>query len=165
MFSIKGKGIVLELGKPFEIDGVKYSSTWLQYATTEELNDAGIVEMPAPAFYDANFYFSDGSPRDLEDSTEVFTNEEGVEVEQSKLGLKTEWINRVNYNRNQLLANTDWYIIRKYERDVDIPTTVEEYRAAVHTEGTRLEEAILAATNVEDLKEVVTSQNWPILNP
>ena len=163
MFSIKGKGIVLELGKPFEIDGVKYSSTWLQYATTEELNAAGIVVMPAPPYYDANFYLSDGSPRELEDTTKTFTNEEGEEVEQSILGLKTEWINKVNYGRNQLLKNTDWYIVRKYERDIDVPVEAEEYRAAVHAEGARLEEAILAVTTVEELKEVVTSQNWPTL--
>jgi len=163
MFSIKGKGIVLELGKPFEIDGVKYSSMWLQYATTEELNAAGIVEMPAPLSYDANFYFSDGLPKELEDTTRTFTNEEGEEVEQFILGLKTEWNNKINYNRNQLLQNTDWYIVRKYERDIDVPAEVETYRAAVHTEGARLEDAILDATTVEELKEVVSKQNWPTL--
>jgi len=163
MYSIQGKGIALNIDEPFELDGVKYASSWLRYSTQAEKDALGIVETPKLPEYDANFYTSDGTPKNLEDTSSVFVNETGEEIEDSRIGLKTEWINKVNYNRNQLLQNTDWYIVRKYERDVDVPAEVEAYRAAVHAEGARLEEAILAATTVEELKEVVTHQNWPTL--
>ena len=173
MFSIKGKGIILNLDQPFEIDGVKYAASWLRHATLKEKEAIGIVETPDPPAFDTRFYWSENNPKRLEDeevTTEnTIVDEEGNETVETKTytqyGLKANWVSQIKQTLNQLLQNTDWYIVRKYERDIDVPVEVEEYRAAVHAEGARLEEAILAVTTVEELKEVVTSQNWPILNP
>ena len=59
------------------------------------------------------------------------------------------------------MAQTDWMIVRKVERDVAVPEQITAYRAAVVTETTRLETAILAATDVESLITTVSTQNWP----
>ena len=150
MFSIKGKGIILNLDQPFELDGVKYAASWLRYATLQEKEAIGIVETSDLPAFDTRFYWSENIPKALED-------------EETNFGLKSSWVFQIKQTLNQLLQNTDWYIVRKYERDIDVPVEVEEYRAAVHAEGARLEEAILAATTVEELKEVVTQQNWPTL--
>ena len=171
MFSIKGKGIILRMDQPFEIDGVKYAASWLRYASLKEKEAIGIVETPDPPVFDTRFYWSENNPKALEDEefVEEYTtvDEEGNEVPETRTrtipGLKTYFVSQIKQTLNQLLQNTDWYIVRKYERDVDVPAEVEEYRAAVHAEGARLEEAILAATTVEELKEVVTQQNWPTL--
>jgi len=171
MLSIKGKGIILKLDQPFEIDGVRYAASWLRYSTKKERDALGIVETPDAPTFDTRFYWSENNPKRLEDEeiTEEYTvvDEEGNETTETKTytsrGLKTSWVLQTKQIVNQSLQNTDWYIVRKYERDVDVPVEVEEYRAAVHAEGARLEEAILAATTVEELKEVVTHQNWPTL--
>lgn len=171
MLSIKGKGIVLKLDQPFEIDGVKYAASWLRYSTKKERDALGIVETPDAPTFDTRFYWSENKPRTLEDEevTREITvvDEEGNENVITKtntiIGLKSNWVSQIKQIVNQSLQNTDWYIVRKYERDIDVPAEVEEYRAAVHAEGARLEEAILAATTVEELKEVVTNQNWPTL--
>ena len=76
-------------------------------------------------------------------------------------GLKSQWIAQIKQTANGLLLPTDWMVIRKFERDVDIPTATATFRAAVITEATRLETAIAAAETVEDLITVVSSQQWP----
>ena len=172
MYSISGKGIVLKIDQPFELDGVKYSSGWLRHSSEEERREIGIVETPDPEVYDTRFYTSYGEALPLEDleitrqSTIVDENNNEIGTEENTItspGLRTFWLNSNKINLNSFLKETDWYIVRKYERDVDVPAEVEAYRAAVHAEGARLEEAILAATTVEELKEVVTNQNWPSL--
>ena len=69
--------------------------------------------------------------------------------------------NKVKYNAGQLLSKTDWMVIRKYERDVAIPSATATYRAAVITECTRLESAIAGAGDVDALVTVMAAQNWP----
>ena len=75
--------------------------------------------------------------------------------------LKTSRTNRVKINAGQLLSNTDWMVIRKYERDVAIPSATVTYRAAVITECARLESAIAGAGDVDALATVMNAQNWP----
>ena len=77
-------------------------------------------------------------------------------------GLKTLWSAQVKDTANKLLAQTDWMVIRKVERSVDIPAATVTYRAAVLAECTRLGSAI-ATADVPTLITVVTTQNWPTL--
>jgi hypothetical protein len=53
-------------------------------------------------------------------------------------------------------------VIRKVERNVDIPASTVTYRSAVITECTRLVTAIAGATDVPALIVVVTAQGWPV---
>jgi hypothetical protein len=76
-------------------------------------------------------------------------------------GLKTVMTKKVKINAGQLLSHTDWMVIRKYERDVAIPSATATYRAAVITECTRLESAIAGAGDVDALATVMNAQNWP----
>ena len=76
-------------------------------------------------------------------------------------GLKTVMTAQVKETANKLLASTDWMVIRKYERDVAIPSATATYRAAVITECARLETAIADAADVDALATVMAGQNWP----
>jgi hypothetical protein len=76
-------------------------------------------------------------------------------------GLKSQWTAQVKTTAGSLLAATDWMVIRKAERNVDIPAETQTYRAAVVAECDRLEAAIAACTTVEELISVVGAQNWP----
>jgi hypothetical protein len=69
-------------------------------------------------------------------------------------GLKSQWIAKVKHNTNMTLANTDWYVIRKAERSVDIPADVATYRAAVIAWATATKASISAVTTVEQLKSI-----------
>ena len=76
-------------------------------------------------------------------------------------GLKTPMTAQVKDTANKLLAKTDWMVIRKYERDVAIPSATATYRAAVITECARLETAISNAADVDALATVMAGQDWP----
>ena len=78
-------------------------------------------------------------------------------------GLKTSMTEKVKTLANSLLANTDWMVIRKAERDVAIPSATATYRAAVLTECARLETAIGNAADVDSLAAVMNAQNWPTM--
>ena len=76
-------------------------------------------------------------------------------------GLKSQWTAQVKTTAGSLLAATDWMVIRKAERNIDVPAETQTYRAAVVAECDRLETAIAAAASVEALIAVVNTQNWP----
>ena len=69
-------------------------------------------------------------------------------------GLKSNHIAQVKHNTNMTLAQTDWYVIRKAERNVDIPADVATDRAAVIAWATATETSITAVTTVEELKAI-----------
>jgi hypothetical protein len=69
-------------------------------------------------------------------------------------GLKSNWIARVKHNTNMTLAQTDWYVIRKAERSVDIPADIATDRAAIIAWANSTEASISAVTTVEQLKEI-----------
>ena len=75
-------------------------------------------------------------------------------------GLKSNFITQVKQTAGSLLAQTDWYVVRKAERNVDIPADIVTKRAAIVTEADRLETAITSVTTVEALIEVLNAQNW-----
>ena len=110
-----------------------------------------------------------GVPKELEDREEVDQDGNPMYVQvydeatQSMVdsdkrlvtkGLKSNHIAQVKHNTNMTLAQTDWYVIRKVERNVDIPAEVAAYRAAVVAWADATEAAILAVTTVEELKAI-----------
>ena len=77
-------------------------------------------------------------------------------------GLKHTMINQVKHTAGTMLAQTDWYVTRKMERDVAIPTEVVAERAHVVAESEKLEVAIAACTDVKALIEVMNTQEWTV---
>lgn len=132
----------LPLDTPFEIDGTQYPANWLRLTSIEEKNAVGITEVPDPEHYDDRFYWGVDNPKDL-------------------VVLKTTWATQFKQQANAMLAPTDWTIVRKFERGVELPIKVAIFRSAVVTECSRLETAISNVSTVEDLVDVVNGQNWP----
>jgi len=69
-------------------------------------------------------------------------------------GLKSNHIAQVKHNTNMTLAQTDWYVIRKAERNIAIPVDVATDRAAIVAWATATEASITAVTTVEELKAI-----------
>lgn len=154
MFKLNGKPLALDT--PFECNEISYPANWLRLASPEERAAIGITEEADAPVYDDRFYWGVNSPKQLED-LEV-TPEEGEPYTQK--GLKSQWIAQVKDTAGKLLAQTDWMIVRKYERKVAIPEAVVAKRAAIIAEAERLETAIVACADVEALAGVVGAQNW-----
>jgi hypothetical protein len=137
----------------------------------------GVVEVADPEQYDQRFYWSPTLPKLLDDREE--SDEEGnplyvkvlgaVDGEPAMVdsaerlvtkGLKSQWTAQVKDTAGKMLAQTDWMVVRKAERSIDVPAAVATKRAAIVAECDRLEAAIAACADVEALIAVVSNQNW-----
>ena len=78
-------------------------------------------------------------------------------------GLKSRYISQAKGTANSMLAQTDWTVIRKIERNVEIPANIMAYRTAILAKANSLEAAITSAINVDELAAAVLNQNWPTL--
>jgi hypothetical protein len=138
----------------------------------------GVTEVADPEQYDQRFYWSPTLPKLLNDREEVdqdgnpmyvqvlgVVNGEPAMVDSSERlvtkGLKSQWTAQVKDTAGKMLAQTDWMVVRKAERNVAIPADVVAKRAAIVAECDRLESAIAACTTVEALIAVVGAQGWP----
>jgi hypothetical protein len=168
-------------GQPISIDRAYTAPDGTKYANLRDpsiRSALGVVEVPDPESFDQRFWWGVGNPKLLEDREEV--DEDGNPLYVKVLGevngkpamvdsderlvtkgLKSQWIAQVKDTAGKMLAQTDWMVIRKAERDVAIPESTQAYRAAVVVEADRIEEAIKACTSVEQLIAVINNQSWP----
>jgi len=154
----KHNDTVIPLDTPFTINGTSYPSNWLRLTSLAEKQAVGITEVAdKTSHYDDRFYWGVDNPKQLNDET--VTPEGGTPYVQK--GMKSNWTAQVKDTANKLLSQTDWMVIRKVERNVDIPAATVTYRAEVITEIERLKTAIEAAADVPALIAIVTAQNWP----
>jgi len=65
-------------------------------------------------------------------------------------GLKYNAIQTVKDQQSGYLSRTDWYIIRKADAGTAIPTAIQTFRDAIRADATRIENAITAATTMDE---------------
>jgi len=151
-FLLDGKTI--QQGVPFtDKDGNQYPANWLNLSSLEEKEAIGIVEVPDPVLADDRFYWG----ADINDPKALDDKEEEGSITR---GLKSQFIAQIKDTANKLLAQSDWYVIRKLERNIDIPTDIQDKRNAIIAESNRLETDINAVADVEALIEVLNTQNF-----
>ena len=151
MFQLNGNPISID--SEVTINGVRYPHLRDPALRTE----LGIVEVSDPEQYDQRFYWGVDHPKQLEDVTET---PEGTTEPVTTKGLKSQWTAQVKQIAGSILAQTDWMVVRKAERNVAIPADVVTKRAAVVAECDRLEAAIAGCADVPELIAVVGAQNW-----
>ena len=74
-------------------------------------------------------------------------------------GLKTIKIRAVKKQAANILAETDWYIVRKADANTAIPSAITTYRAAVRTKCASMETAITNASNTPAIETLYTYVN------
>lgn len=126
-----------------DANGIQYPSNWLNLSTEEQKIAIGITWVADPVRADDRFYWEGdiNNPKDLS-------------------GLKEQFVVQIKETAGKLLSQTDWVVIRKAERNVEIPAEVALKRTQIVTEANRLETDIKASTTVEALIEVLNTQNW-----
>jgi len=151
MFLLDGKHLP-EGTSFYDAHGNQYGAGWLNQATEEQKAAIGITWVADPIPVDTRFYWDTNLPKALDDKLE----ENGSTTK----GLKSQFIAQVKDTAGKLLAQTDWYVIRKAERNVEIPSEIALKRTQIVTEANRLETDIQASTTVEGLIGVLNAQNW-----
>jgi hypothetical protein len=66
-------------------------------------------------------------------------------------GLKSFFTDQVRHSAYTILLQTDWAVVRKAERAIEIPADITTYRADVLATLDDLESAIAEVTTVEEL--------------
>jgi hypothetical protein len=171
MFQLNGQPISIDTEQV--IDGIRYPHL-RDPALRQQL---GVVEIADPQNYDQRFYWGVDNPKLLDDREEVdadgnplyvkvLSNSKPPQMVDSTerivtKGLKSQWVAQVKQIAGSMLSRTDWMVIRKAERAIDIPQDVVTFRTAVVAECNRLETAISACASVEELIVILGSQNWP----
>jgi len=182
----KHNGKTLQMDRGFTLGDTQYPSNWLRLSTEADRTALGITWEDDPVRADDTYYQNgdintphplddvlavdeDGQPiyvQEWDANAVTADNSLGASVNKQPLeqakssGLKSRMTAKVKETAGNILANTDWYVVRKSEKGVDIPVEVETKRDAVRTECNRLEAAINAVTTVEELITVMQSQNW-----
>jgi len=176
MFLLNGKHLP-EGVSFYDANGTQYPSGWLNQSTEEQKLAIGITWVADPVRADDRFYWNGdiNNPKALEDKLEVKEDgsplykqiydkdtESMVDTTEQVVtkGLKSNFISQIKQTAGSLLQTTDWTIIRKAERGIDVPATIADKRAHIISEANRLETAITATTTVEELIAVLNNQNW-----
>jgi hypothetical protein len=171
MFQLNGNPISIDSEQI--IGGVRYPHL-REPALREQLGVTEVADAPA---YDQRFYWGVSNPKLLNDREEVdqdgnpmyvkvlgVVNGKPAMVDSTERlitkGLKSQWTAQVKQIAGSMLAQTDWMVVRKVERNIDVPAAVAAKRAAVVAECDRLEAAIAGCADVEALITVVGAQNW-----
>ena len=177
-FKLNGKTLPIDRG--FTHNDIQYPRNWLRLSTQEDKDALGITWEADPVRHDDRYYWNGelDNPKALEDVDAV--DEDGNPVWEQELdnsdpenpvmvdtdvqvvthGLKHTMINQVKHTAGTMLGQTDWYVTRKAERNVEVPVDVIDQRTDIRDECDRLESGIAACADVEALIEVMNSQDW-----
>jgi hypothetical protein len=160
----------IQLDTPFTHNDIQYPANWIRLASEEDKTNIGLTWEADAVRADDRFYWNGdiNNPKALEDKEESDENGNPLYVKVLGVvdgkpamvdsterlvtkGLKSNFIAQIKTTAGSILAQTDWMVIRKAERNVDIPSSVATYRASVVAKATELETAISAVTTVEQL--------------
>jgi len=151
-------------------DGIGYAPSYLRQWNAQEKKDRGIYQVVYGFPNDGRFYnVVENAPSFENDIVTITYTSTAKELEDGPVdevtgraspGLKTQYITQFKATANSMLATTDWMVVRKIERDIDIPEEVSTKRAAIVAEADRLETEITAATTVEELITAVESASF-----
>jgi hypothetical protein len=175
--AFKLNGNTLPLDRGFTHNEITYPRQWLRQASEEDRTALGITWEADPVRHDDRYYWNGelDNPKALEDVDAVDGDDNPLWVQEYDAvteamvdtserlvthGLKHTMINQVKHTAGTMLNQTDWYVTRKTERDVAIPADVVAQRAHVVAESDRLETAITACSDVEELIGVMQGQEW-----
>ena len=157
------------------LNEVRYSSQVFTIWTDTQRKELGIVPIVISGSHlDTNYYIehnhtdavaADGNSvirtigvkaadRALEDVDAVDVDGNAVldhyGVQMVTRGLKYNAIQKVKQQQSGYLSRTDWYIIRKADVGTAIPTAIQTFRNAIRADATRIENAITAATTMDE---------------
>ena len=161
MFALIENNAVTQVGEPAQL-----------FPNTSGANAAFAIEQGALEVIegerkDERFYWVTFSHYEIQGGNvmRVYTNTpkalEDVTNEDSNVtkGLKSQWIAQGKAAANSQLATTDWMVIRKMERGVELPDDAAAERAKIIADCAAKEAVIVAASTVEELMAVVAPVN------
>tara|TARA_A100001011_G_C14250225_1_gene817496 strand:- start:160 stop:972 length:813 start_codon:yes stop_codon:yes gene_type:complete len=139
--------VTLKEGSSWTDDnGIKHPTNWSIWTETYKKNVMGLTWVDSPKTFDSEYYFG-------------WNSDESALLPKPIADLKTTKLSQAKNRVQYALNETDWYITRKYERDVAIPSEISAYRTAALTNYTSLQSAINSASDIDGLKAIYETTN------
>jgi len=145
---------IINSPKIITIGGITHPRTMFSLWTDAERKAIGILPITRASILDSEYYISQDASYAIDDDDNAVTETINKSSDKVLASVKTIQIDKAKKRCNGLLANTDWYVTRKYERSVDIPDKIIAFRAAVVAVYTAAKSAINGAANVGALVTV-----------
>ena len=152
-FLLNGKPLAVDVA--FTHNDIQYPANWLRLSTAQEKKDLGITEVADALTYDSRFYYGDGTAKALDDidakdeNGNLIKDEKGNQVVTQ--GVKSVLKALEKVTAGSLLAQYDWYVVRKAEKSTAIPTAITTYRDGVRTACDTREKEIDACSDTAAL--------------
>ena len=148
---------IINSPKIITIGGITHPRTMFSLWTDAERKAIGILPITRASILDSEYYISQDASYAIDDDDNAVTETINKSSDKVLASVKTIQIDKAKKRCNGLLANTDWYVTRKYERSVDIPDKIIAFRAAVVAVYTAAKSAINGASNIGALIAVNTT--------
>ena len=133
------------------VTGNQHPRNWLKLATSDELSDAGIIEITYSGSHKHSAYYNNTTSAPVYNSgagTVVITYGSNARTLST---IQASQSAQIKTRANNLLTPTDWYIARKTETSVAVPDKVTAFRTAVRTVYAAVKSAIAGAGDVDAL--------------
>mgnify|MGYP003110956077 FL=1 len=144
----KYHGQTIKEGKAWtDLSGVQHPANWNIWPK-EHKESLGLVEIIPESPPDSRLYKWSQNPDGTITKTAKALDDTGSGddiVRGVKYNLKQE----VKNQQGSLLAQTDWAIIRKADKDIAVPSNIQTWRDAIRTKATEMETAIDNAADTD----------------
>ena len=161
----KTDGTIVQIGKSWVDDNkIRHPSNWNIWTDAYKKSMGLTWEDPPsiPTPYDDRFYLGRDDKGNLREKSLTDVNvvdldgkaliDPNTGKQMVDLGLKSVWIAKTKEKTNNLLARTDWMVVRKSEKGTAIPTATATYRDKVRTACDTIETKINNCSNLTEFK-------------
>ena len=161
----KSDGTIVQIGKSWVDDNkIRHPSNWNIWTDAYKKSMGLTWEDPPsiPTPYDDRFYLGRDDKGNLREKSLTDVNvvdldgkaliDPNTGKQMVDLGLKSVWIAKTKEKTNNLLARTDWMVVRKSEKGTAIPTATATYRDKVRTACDTIETKINNCSNLTEFK-------------
>ena len=168
---VEDGAVVREFHRPtaFTYKDLQYPSNWIQNATAEEKSAIGLVEVTISGGQKSNDYYNN-TLGNLVIAGDGSVSRTWTNTAKTLSTVQSEKVEDAKRDANNMLSPTDWYVVRKAETDVAVPSEITAYRTAVITCYGNLKTAINAASDVDGVADLYqnsagASQDEKTVNP
>ena len=145
--------------KQMTVSGVQHPKALFKLWTDAERKDIGIVPVTISGTHlDKDYYIEEDEAYAISDDKASVVMTIGTKAGDQVLAtVKSKQVSHAKKICNNILANTDWYIVRKAESSTAIPAKITALRTAARTVYAAAKSAINGAANVGALATINTT--------
>jgi len=165
MWILKQGDSITQINKPkaMTINTIQHPRNIFTCWSEEELRNIGIypVRVVDNLPSEGSTYYNSSSSLELVDNVYVKTITYTPKELLGENGLLTRKLVELDTTANQMLAPTDWYIIRNSETGANVSANVLSYRSNVREYCNSIQSQLANCNTITSFATIVSSIQWP----